>query len=239
MKHPLQNEKTRRIYHKAYIKSADTEEAYFRKILKRFWKEQEKRVKEAFTSEKSIRNKGLNNFFDLELEIKLCKETFIPVITDILERAGKASLMGDKFEITGNIASWLDNKAEIFAKRINETTFEELKTQLNIGVNEGETLSQLADRVEQTYKDIERARALTITRTETQGSMQKGKFEAYNQYGMNIKIWVAVMDANTRDSHAYLDGMEVPINMPFENGLQYPGDPSGPAEEIINCRCTI
>jgi uncharacterized protein with gpF-like domain len=56
---------------------------------------------------------------------------------------------------------------------------------------------------------------------------------------MTTKIWVAVMDEATRDSHAMVDGEEVPIDHAFSNGLLYPADSSAPAEEVINCRCVI
>jgi len=44
---------------------------------------------------------------------------------------------------------------------------------------------------------------------------------------------------NTRDTHAALDGKVIPSEEPFVtidgNHLMYPGDPNGPASEVINC----
>jgi len=34
-----------------------------------------------------------------------------------------------------------------------------------------------------------------------------------------------------------MDGETRPFNEPYSNGLMYPGDPGGSAEEVINCRC--
>ena len=53
------------------------------------------------------------------------------------------------------------------------------------------------------------------------------------------KVWVATKDKRTRDTHAALDGESMGIDQPFSNGLQYPGDPNGPPEEVINCRCAM
>lgn len=58
---------------------------------------------------------------------------------------------------------------------------------------------------------------------------------------MGIKVrkrWVATKDERTRASHADLDGEIVDYDKPFSNDLMYPGDPSGPAVEVYNCRCT-
>lgn len=34
-----------------------------------------------------------------------------------------------------------------------------------------------------------------------------------------------------------MDGETVPIDAKFSNGLRFPRDPDGPADEVINCRC--
>lgn len=47
------------------------------------------------------------------------------------------------------------------------------------------------------------------------------------------------MDKRTRDTHAQINGVEEELRVPFANGLLYPGDPSGPAKEVINCRCGL
>lgn len=56
------------------------------------------------------------------------------------------------------------------------------------------------------------------------------------------KTWTARM-VNTRDSHAALNGKTVYENEKFTtiwgNELAYPGDPSAPAREVINCHCVM
>lgn len=54
-----------------------------------------------------------------------------------------------------------------------------------------------------------------------------------------VKQWDAALDARTRSSHARVDGEIRENNEKFSNGLLYPGDPSGSAAEVINCRCAL
>lgn len=54
------------------------------------------------------------------------------------------------------------------------------------------------------------------------------------------KEWSAVHDGRTRMSHLLADGQRRKVDEPFDVGgakLAYPGDPRGPADEVINCRC--
>lgn len=59
---------------------------------------------------------------------------------------------------------------------------------------------------------------------------------------ITTKEWSARM-RNTRDSHAALNGVAIPEDEKFRtiwgNELRYPGDPSAPAAEIINCHCVL
>lgn len=52
-----------------------------------------------------------------------------------------------------------------------------------------------------------------------------------------VKQWDAALDKRTRPSHARVDGEIREEGEKFSNGLLYPGDPNGSAEEVINCRC--
>jgi hypothetical protein len=57
------------------------------------------------------------------------------------------------------------------------------------------------------------------------------------------KEWIASFDDRTRDTHAEVGASEpIPYNDAFMVGgnfLMYPGDPSGPSSEVINCRCSV
>lgn len=58
-----------------------------------------------------------------------------------------------------------------------------------------------------------------------------------------MKEWIASFDDRTRSTHAEAGASDpVPQNEPFMVGgslMMYPGDPSGPSSEVINCRCSI
>lgn len=53
-----------------------------------------------------------------------------------------------------------------------------------------------------------------------------------------MKQWDATLDGRTRDSHRRVDGEIRELDEKFSNGLMFPGDPSGGAAEVVNCRCT-
>jgi hypothetical protein len=90
-------------------------------------------------------------------------------------------------------------------------------------------------------------RGETIARTEAIGALNASHRESFDQLVQsgNVqqsqvrKIWRATRDNRTRDSHRILDSESVGMNEAFSNGLQYPCDPTGPASEICNCRCSV
>ncbi len=57
-----------------------------------------------------------------------------------------------------------------------------------------------------------------------------------------LKGWIATLDGKTRPTHWAADGQRVPLAGKFKVGaaeLEFPGDPTGPPEEIKNCRCRV
>jgi len=87
-------------------------------------------------------------------------------------------------------------------------------------------------------------RAEKIMRTEmhrvNQIASQARLEQLVEQRPQIMKQWVATIDARTRRTHRMADGQIKKIDQPFIVGgheLMFPGDPAGPPEEVINCRC--
>lgn len=108
--------------------------------------------------------------------------------------------------------------------------------------------SNIVSRMTGRYADRQlQLRAETIARTEAIASLNRSQVDAFGQAidsgainrGDVRKVWKATRDARTRDSHRHLDGESVGYDERFANGLLYPGEPGGPAAEVINCRCTL
>lgn len=89
---------------------------------------------------------------------------------------------------------------------------------------------------------LTRVQAQRIARTETAIAANKGAFEAARSTGIDlVKVWGATEDERTRPTHAEANGQQVDADEKFEVGgvqMDHPGDPTAPASEIINCRCT-
>jgi len=149
------------------------------------------------------------------------------------------------------VYKWLDEWAGRRVRGIQETTrdrlIEVIEEGIKKGIEEGESIVQIEKRIE---KMIENDFALSvprrleyIVRTETLGAMNFGHICGYEQSGVvEGKEWLATMDERVRDAHAEADGQIVGMDEPFVVGgeaLEYPGDPAGSPENVINCRCTV
>ena len=122
------------------------------------------------------------------------------------------------------------------SKLIEETVYRQLQNEIAESMAAHETLAELTARVE-AVTDASMSRAHTIARTESGAAYGGGRYESMKQAGIKRHEWLSSHDPDVRDTHAGLDGQPRDIGSPFSNGLMYPKDPSGPPEEVINCRC--
>jgi len=112
-----------------------------------------------------------------------------------------------------------------------------LRRQLADGYEQQETVTQLADRIRDVF-NFTSARSNTIARTEMSNAANAASVLGERQAGVERHQWATAGDELVRDTHAAQDGEIVALDEPFTNGLLYPGDTAGSAEEVVNCRCT-
>lgn len=134
--------------------------------------------------------------------------------------------------------------------RVPDQVFDLIASELAAGINLGEGIPGLSRRVDMSLSitDSERwpNRATVIARTETIGAMNAGRSDAFAAL-IELEpdtefetVWLATDDKRTRHTHNEADGQRVPVGQPFTVGgfeLRFPGDPSGPPQEVIQCRC--
>ena len=149
---------------------------------------------------------------------------------------------------------WVEKYGLMKAVEINDTTKKELlkklRSILSEGIEDGDSLNVITQKLQEGAKsvfyELAKSRAYLIARTETAGSVNMGQNATYKAYGIQQKEWLATIDNRTRDSHLWLHETRIPIDdmfeVPADGGLDYmlyPADPSGSAENVCNCRCTI
>ena len=90
---------------------------------------------------------------------------------------------------------------------------------------------------------IGRTEALTSLHVAGNNAMQQGIAKGQVKVENIVKIWHSAADDRVRDTHRAMNGMKVKFRDDFVSPsgarLQYPGDPSAPAAESINCRCHL
>jgi hypothetical protein len=143
------------------------------------------------------------------------------------------------------------------ANRMVRTTgqvFDLVAGEVTAGSQLGESIPQIAARIEHvlsaTATERWRDRATTVARTETLSALNAGRDDAWTAVAAELagddvvleRQWLSAADGRTRATHQAADGLRSPIGGTFTVGgavLRRPGDPLGPPEEVINCRCTI
>jgi SPP1 gp7 family putative phage head morphogenesis protein len=125
------------------------------------------------------------------------------------------------------------------AKGINSTTKDALRKTLTEGVEAGESIPKLRQRITDVYAEVKGYRTRRIAITETHNTVSAGTFETYKGAGLEKKEWKTSIDGRERETHRKIDGEVVEIDKLFSNGLMYPGDAGGEADEVVNCRCVL
>ena len=124
---------------------------------------------------------------------------------------------------------------------VPDEIYAQVQNELTAGLNAGETIAQLSQRIQNVFDEISKGRADVIAATETAAAYGYASQQAALQAGVEYKKWLhSVIPKEPRPDHLAIDGLVVPIDEPYPVGdprLMYPHAPDGSAEDVINCRC--
>lgn len=139
--------------------------------------------------------------------------------------------------------------------RVADEVYVRLQRAVANALRDGTAGPDLADTIEDVFDTTGTPywenRATVVARTETLGALNGGRSDGQATMARRLggafeRVWVATLDTRTRPTHAAADGQRVPLDGLFTLGiggavtarLRWPGDPLGPADEVIQCRCT-
>ena len=131
---------------------------------------------------------------------------------------------------------------------IKSTEVDAVMNMITQGLKQGKVAEQISEEIAQRFTDPLRVDHQTdkIARTETGIATMIGKEAAGKDIekvlGDDFKVtktWITTLDGRERDSHRATHLQTRDKDKRFSNGMRFPLDPSGPADERINCRCDM
>lgn len=144
-------------------------------------------------------------------------------------------------QLSGSVRLALEVSSTKITK-VNQTTRNWVSNQLREGLEKGESLTDLTNRLAD-GSAFSRTRAGGIARTQTAGAVSCGRYAGMKEAGVEKKGWLTSRDDAVRPEHKAAEGRYkngIPMDQPFIVGgdrLMFPGDPAGSAGMIANCRC--
>jgi uncharacterized protein with gpF-like domain len=179
---------------------------------------------------------------------------YFAAMTDMaLREKYLASKATEPHDVKVSLGTWTDavdqyiiNIAGSKIKHITDTTLNDIRATVGLGMAAGESVEEIANDIDLLYReDIIPFRAPIIARTEVAAASNYGNRMAAKDFERDLlKRWVPILDNNTRDAHAAMAMEEwYQIDDPYIVGgelLMFPGDTSmgASAWNIVNCRCT-
>ena len=202
----------------------------------------------------------IDQIFSKAQWVKIFRQTVRPILGAVVDDFGNEAIATLGLELGFDVSQpqairFLERRAQRFAKRVNDTTWDKLKASLTEGMGAGESTEELAERVEDLFTSWYRktgdtemlakaTRSWVIARTEVIGASNGGTLLAWKQSEVvESKTWLAALDERTRDAHQLMHGQTVPLDADFEDESTGATGPApgqmGLAELDINCRCTM
>jgi hypothetical protein len=108
------------------------------------------------------------------------------------------------------------------------------------GIASGLSDAEIRAKIALESAALKKGRGSLLSATEAQATYGVSQFWVLRRAGFKTARWITVGDDKVRPSHEACEAAgEVEIGARYPNGLRFPGDPKGPASEVINCRCIL
>lgn len=120
---------------------------------------------------------------------------------------------------------------------VGEATRDHMERVVRRAVEDGGVVA-IKGAVEAGFAKLVTSHAETVAYTEAAILIESIKYAAAREEGFTHLKWVSKEDNATRATHKALHSEVVKIGQPFSNGLTHPCEKDGPADEVVNCRCT-
>lgn len=171
----------------------------------------------------------------------------------VKERALRLAVpVGISFDLSNPLATaFLDGIATRSARILDGFT-NEIGAAIGQAYDEGLSVPKAAQLLRSRVESASEIQATLLARSDLVSIANGGSLLAAQivnqasvdagETGVPFKTWKTAEDDRVRPDHADADGQTVPIGQPFDVGgeqLQYPGDPAGSDENVLNCRCTL
>jgi len=154
-------------------------------------------------------------------------------------------ILGGEFSTSAAINTFIDRYVPKFAEQVTETTLEDLRAILTQAQDEGWSIYQTQQEIQNKFTQYDETRAETIARTELIRASNMGARISYEVFGIREMVWLDTDDSRTCPICKRLDGKTVAMGQPFaEIGEEIEGYTiSYEAVEVPpvhpRCRCTV
>lgn len=253
-----------RLIHREFLRRADQyERRYARRflsVLARQYREAAEAYPAPYTVNPDDYRPVLTQLYTTVLpqEAKVAWDMFVKPLTkdqkdffdDLMAILGVNVPEGEFIRLWRDVSrEWLSVNILTKITSIAQTTQRAIAKVIERAINEGSSIPEISKSIrDQSQGEINRNRSVLIARTETISAMNKGR--RLSMYTSNLlwnKKWIDTPDERTRLSHRAIAQEDYrPLDQPYwlvnKSGsleeMDYPGDPKGSAENVIQCRCT-
>lgn len=218
------------IFHR---KHASLEKLFYKKIKSYFYKQRKEVLRRLAEIGKNKLEAYLmfNAINIVDEESKKLIQTVVPLYSETVKQGGQFAL--DLLNIDRDYI--LNNQIiQTRANRITgivDTTFNQIKNQINEGMNAGETIGDITQRIKNVFNTTA-TRSRLIARTEVTTMMNQAAVEEYKNNGVKLVDWITAGDEAVREEHVENGNAD-----PRAPGKEWPSGETSPSAP--NCRCTL
>lgn len=240
--------------HKNFVSRVDAHEKLVANKVRDFNNRQQRGVTQKLAQITRDISKG--DLFEMDEEVRVLIDFVSPMLRGLLIEQAideyEAQGFGGTFDQNQkNIAKIVALAAKRLSKSYNNTTALLLKKALNDGIQAGDDLTQLSERISQVYEYSNQVRATMVAKTESFYIANEGSREAYRQSGVVTEMrWYTAEDELVCEFCGPENGRSVGVNETFhKKGETITGANGGHLDTNYraidvpplhtNCRCFI